>query len=175
VTVTPPAPVQPAAVVTSPTFVPAPAPAPRPTTPPVVQVAAAPQVENRVPAVQPTPVMTPTPVAPAIQPVASVAAPAPKPVPTPAVVQVSEQRVTAQPAPSGPISSPQVQSYLFQRIEEVGHGKVQDIRLQSKSNTECVIHVTVRNAADGQEVGKKIIRMPELTPYKVDLQVHIKP
>lgn len=147
----------------------------------------APRIEYQAPGVLPANfVSTPMPILPPAQPVARPAAtPAVAPMVTPVsasgIQPVSAtvpaplpagQPPVAGPMPTGPVSAPEVQKALFQRIQNLGGAKVHDIRIQSHGSNDCIIHVTVRNAADGQEVGKKIIDMPELTPYKVDLQVH---
>ncbi|OAI54571.1 hypothetical protein AYO44_03235 [Planctomycetaceae bacterium SCGC AG-212-F19] len=142
------------------------------------------RMESQVPNVLPAnfvtaPMPTVRPAQPTARPAATPAVqPTGKPVPVNGILPVSASVPATEPHVSGPksatpVTSPEVQKVLFQRIQKVGGAKVQDIRIQSRGGNDCVIHVTVKNAADGQEVGKKIIDMPELTPYKVDLQVHL--
>lgn len=124
----------------------------------------APKYDNPVPSMLPGNVVS-APVVPA--PVARLGAASP-------VVPVAAQRIAPTPM-AGPVTSAEVQGFLANRIQEIGEGKVRDLRVQGTASNSCVISLTVPSAIDGQQVGQKIINMPELVPYKVDLQIRVQP
>jgi len=99
------------------------------------------------------PVLKPTTATPAIRPVAAVTA-----------------LPTAQPAAG---MSPVLQGQLLQKIHDLGGVAVQDARIHCTSKNACVIQVVVRSRAEAQEIGQKVLKMPELVPYKVDLKVEV--
>ena len=111
------------------------------------------------------PVLKPAPAAPAVKPTAAVTA-----LPTaPAIKPVT----ATAPAPGAAAMTPAMQGQLLQRIHEIGGAGLQDARMHSTGRNDCVIQVTVRSRAEGQEIGQKILKMPELVPYKVDLKVEV--
>jgi hypothetical protein len=150
---------------------PAPVISAAPVTPPVTNwgtaptpTPVAPKVENPMPAPLPSNVVS-APVVPT---------PPAKPVVASPVVPVSAQRITPTPT-AGPVTSTEVQGFLCNRIQQIGEGKVRDVRVQGTSSNACVISLAVPTATEGQQVGQKIINMPELVPYKVDLQIRVQP
>ena len=71
--------------------------------------------------------------------------------------------------------TPQLQIQILKRIEETCGGAARDLRVQSAGDNQCTILCKVRNKTEGQEIGRKIMNLPELAPYKVDLQVQVQP
>ena len=79
------------------------------------------------------------------------------------------------PATPLPAMTQQIQVQIHKRIEELGAGAIRDLRMQTTGDHQCVIQFNVRSRAEGQEIGQKIMNMPELAPFKVDLQVQVQP
>jgi hypothetical protein len=84
------------------------------------------------------------------------------------------------PKPAGQVKTGKTSPQLLQilkRISEITSGRaaVQDVRGQlDEDKKECVIHCTVKpvwSKVEVQEISQKILQLPELAPYKVDLNI----
>jgi hypothetical protein len=96
----------------------------------------------------------------------------------PAAPAAQPGAMTASPAArtsQGTVMTQQTHEQILHRIDELGGPAVHDVRIQSAGNNQCVIQLKVRNRQEGQEIGQKIMNLPELAPYKVDLQMQVEP
>jgi hypothetical protein len=78
-------------------------------------------------------------------------------------------------AQSGTVMTQQAHEQILRRIDELGGPAVHDVRIQSAGGNQCVIQLKVRSRQEGQEIGQKIMNLPELAPFKVDLQMQVEP
>jgi hypothetical protein len=62
---------------------------------------------------------------------------------------------------------------LQQRIERVCTGQARDVQVVPESSNSLLVRMKVRNIATGQQVGQKVLSLPELAPYQVKLEVQI--
>lgn len=86
------------------------------------------------------------------------------------------QRVALRPAPVPPVavSPQQVSELIKQRIETVFRGSVRDVNVRATSDKQLRITLHVVRPSEGQAIGKRIMDLPELAPYQVDLQVPLQ-
>ncbi len=108
-------------------------------------------------------------------PMAVAVAPRPEPVssvpqqviPTAAPATPVYNAVPARPSP--------VTQVLQQRIAKACAGQARDVEIIPVSDSSMTVRMKVRNAAAGQQVGRAVLNLPELTPYQVKLEVQIVP
>lgn len=62
---------------------------------------------------------------------------------------------------------------LAQRIETVCGGAARNVEVHLCSANSLYIRVHAPNAAVGQQLGARILKMPELKPYQVSLEVKL--
>ncbi len=146
----------------------------KPTTPPAtLPPAVASNAAPAKPATTPPAMLPPT--------VASSAAPV-KPTDTAAKAASNSSVVLAsatQPAmpvaaPSPPPAlPPQAVAKLKQRVESVCGTKAQSLELTARSANTLQLRFKVQSEADGQALGKRVMDLPELSPYQVDLKVEV--
>lgn len=143
----------------------------------------------------PEPLPTAVAAAPVVTPPAAPAAPKFAPVQQAVAVKTDNKPVIKQasatmpakpetkpelkplPAKSAPVVKPLTPNQLhIKRLVEVAVGDLaRDLELKPQDGNRIVISLRVRNAADGQRLGERILAMPELEPYKVDLEMEVKP
>jgi hypothetical protein len=82
--------------------------------------------------------------------------------------------VTRPAAAPAPALTPQVVSQIKKRVESTCGKKGRKVDLKVLPNHEVQVRFSVRTEADGQELGRQIINLPELAPYKVDLKVSVE-
>jgi hypothetical protein len=129
-------------------------------------------VPATTPAMNPNPSMMPPPASPVHQPGPMMSPPA-SPVHQPGPMMPPPAAPAAHPA--GAVMTQDAQVQILHRIEQVGGPAVHDARIQSAGGNQCVIQLKVRSRQEGQEIGQKIMNLPELAPFKVDLQMQIEP
>jgi len=79
----------------------------------------------------------------------------------------------AKPAEKTDLTANQI---LIKRLVETACGDAAHyVQLKPAGNNRLVITLCVRNAIEGQRLGERILVMPELEPYKVDLEMEVKP
>lgn len=131
-----------------------------------------------------------------VEPIPILAVHTPKPTPAnPPISEPAGPIKVAPPANRGPIqvaSVPQaaarpshggsaqpsasairLQGFLKQRIETACGGAARNVAVTVVSAGELQVSARVRTEADGQQVGRKILQLPELAPYRVALDVEV--
>jgi hypothetical protein len=90
-----------------------------------------------------------------------------------AQARMPQPREVEKPAePVKPLSANQAH---IKRLIEVACGDAaQDVELKALSENRLIIALRVRSAGEGQHLGQRILMMPELEPYKVDLAMEVK-
>lgn len=124
---------------------------------------------------------TAPPSAPAIKPVSATQPNAASPVlpaysapaaPRPAGSSDASRSSTIRVEAASVLSSA-VPRMLQQRIERVCTGQARDVQVVPESSNSLLVRMKVRNIATGQQVGQKVLSLPELAPYQVKLEVQI--
>jgi hypothetical protein len=106
-------------------------------------------------------------------PLPKVSAPAPQmPAAPPAIMPVAVQQMPAAPPAIMPAA---VQQMLQQRIEGLCVDKAWEVRVEPRSSSAVAIHMKVRDPMAGKELGRQIMRLPELGPYQVKMEVLVIP
>lgn len=103
--------------------------------------------------------------------------PAPKPAaaaPTAARPAAPAERAAPAKPAGAPALTPQALAQVKQGIEKVGKGKIHDLAMKVQPGNELELRFTVKSEADGQALGRQVMNLPELAPYKVDLKVDVK-
>lgn len=115
------------------------------------------------------------PVPPATKPAATANNPTGGPIQQVAA-KMPDQTANLKPAAVKPVkvSPDQLADLIRQRIETAFRGSVRDVMVQAKSEKELQIRLSVVRASDGPAIGRKIMNLPELAPYKVDLQIPVQ-
>jgi hypothetical protein len=172
-----PAPVQ-AIPASSPVVV---APKPPTSSPAPVVVAPKPPASSPAPvAVAPKP---PSPAAVNTGPIQQVAAVStmPQPMSPPQPVPAAKPRslpmgdtVPASQTTAAPLPAP-VLHYLEQRIERTCSGQAQEVRVVARSKQELTVSLKVPKRYDREKVGMRVLQLPELQPYAVQLEVEELP
>jgi hypothetical protein len=125
---------------------------------------------------------------------AGAAKPVPSMIPlTPTLVQVSANSAPADAARSGApaygrqgyyapgaqaaaappaIMPANVQRMLQQRIEQAAHG-AWDVQVVPQSSNSVLVRMRVRNTSAGQQLGQRIMNLPDLKPYQVKMEVQV--
>jgi hypothetical protein len=107
----------------------------------------------------------------AVQPIPTRATPAKNTVAPPA--NGLARPATREMEPAKPLTPNQAH---IKRLIEVACGDAgRDVVVKPIGNNRLVINLRVSNAGDGQRLGERILMMPELEPYKVDLDMEVKP
>jgi hypothetical protein len=87
------------------------------------------------------------------------------------VAQAPAVQVPAQPAP-GTMSAAE-QLNVMKKISSVCGNAASDVQVKCLGNGDCVIMLRVASKQQGQELGPKILNLPELNDYKVKLQMQV--
>jgi len=64
---------------------------------------------------------------------------------------------------------------VLRHIEEISKGAARGVHVECKGVDECTIRFKVHNEAEGRDIGPKVMKLPELAPYKVHLEVQVAP
>jgi len=105
-------------------------------------------------------------------PVPMMAVAVPQPVaaaPAPMVVQRA-----AAPQPTS-VPSALVRHQLKQRVEAVCGKAASDVEVNVQPNKRLVVQMKARTKDEGEQLGLRIMALPELAPYQVDLAISVKP
>jgi hypothetical protein len=65
-----------------------------------------------------------------------------------------------------------VQRMLQQRIEQAAHG-AWDVQVLPQSSNSVLVRMRVRNTSAGQQLGQRIMNLPDLKPYQVKMEVQV--
>jgi hypothetical protein len=117
-------------------------------------------------AIRPVPLMpvaAPQPVAPA--PLLAVVS---APTPAPMVVQPPAPPHTAVPSAT-------VRHQIKQHVEAVCGKAARDVEVNVQPNNRLVVQMKVHSKEEGEQLGQRIMALPELAPYQVDLAMAVKP
>jgi len=87
------------------------------------------------------------------------------------VAQAPAVQVPAQPVP-GTMSAAE-QLNVMKKIASVCGNAASDVQVKCLGNGDCVIMLRVASKQQGQELGPKILNLPELNDYKVKLQMQV--
>lgn len=87
------------------------------------------------------------------------------------VAQAPAAQVPAQPMP-GTMSAAE-QLNVMKKIASVCGNAASDVQVKCLGNGDCVIMLRVASKQQGQELGPKILNLPELNDYKVKLQMQV--
>lgn len=66
------------------------------------------------------------------------------------------------------------QTHIKRLIEVACGDAAREVELRSLGENRLTIALKVRSAGEGQRLGERILLMPELEPYKVDLEMEVK-
>jgi hypothetical protein len=66
------------------------------------------------------------------------------------------------------------QAHIKRLIEAACGDAAQDVALKSAGDNRLTISLRVRSAGEGQHLGERILMMPELEPYKVELAMEVR-
>ncbi len=77
-------------------------------------------------------------------------------------------------APSAARPSATTLAHLKQRIEAACGSGSHDIQVMSRGAKDLQVVVTVKSEAEAQRLSAKILEMPELAPYEIDLRVELR-
>ena len=80
----------------------------------------------------------------------------------------------AKPATAKSAASPE-QVRLKQRIETVCGKAARDVEVLPSAGKDLTVRLKTRTTADGQRVSNLVLRLPELTTYRVTLDVQVVP
>jgi hypothetical protein len=61
-------------------------------------------------------------------------------------------------------------SYLRNLVAEVCGVQANDVKVEFKTDTDCLISLRARTETDAEKMGNKVLYLPELEPYKVKLE-----
>jgi hypothetical protein len=151
-------------------------PAPRKETPPVSEPS--PPAPVASPTLPPnTGASTPPTAKPEARPVAVLSAKKPAPaIPAAPYVTTGEVTIEEEPPPAPPPPTDRrIPPQLRSRIEAVCEGKARGVEITARSEKELRILLQIASAADAPRLSAKVLNLPELGPYDVDLDVQITP
>lgn len=107
----------------------------------------------------------------------------PAPQPAPSAITLASAQSPAKPSADPRLSAPPVGAnggvsskvvlLLQQRIEMSCAGEVRDVQVIPQSSQSLLVRFKVSNAYQGQALSQKILRMKELAPYQVKLEVQV--
>jgi hypothetical protein len=86
---------------------------------------------------------------------------------------------SSTPMPPAPltIAAPPVspETMLQQHIQMMCGSAVRDVEILATAHTSYLVRMKVHDVQTGERLGHRILEMPELQPYQVNLEVHIVP
>jgi hypothetical protein len=69
----------------------------------------------------------------------------------------------------------QLQSRLQQRIATVCGKPVKDVEVTARSERDLLVRVQARTNQEGEAICSKVFQLPDLEPYRVSLEIPVKP